>query len=155
MKKTQNFIETRSKLRTVYSHKWRGVWSIISAVISITDLMSDCVLRVTFVWTSLLLWIRFTGRTCNFIVDITHDGVRFRWCCTWHWFRSWRLLPIPIGDELFLRWLHCTLLACICVLQNSFIQFMWYFWLCSILVWLQFCQIIHAMCAAYTPQTQL
>lgn len=73
---------------------------------------------VTFVWTSLLLWIRFTGRTCNFIIDVTHDGVRFRWCCTWHWFRSWRLMPIPIGNELFLWWLHCTLL---------FIQFMGYF----------------------------
>lgn len=39
----------------------------------------------------------------------------------------------------------------ICVLQNRFIQFMGYFWLCSILVWLHFCQIIHAICAAYTP----
>lgn len=74
------------------------------------------VLSVTFVRTSFLLWIRFTGRTCYFIIIITHNGVCFRWCCTWHWFCSGRLMPISIGYELFLWWFHCTVLACVCIL---------------------------------------
>lgn len=121
MKKTQNFIETRIQIKNCLFSLNREACEalfLLSFLIAVWWAIGFCMVWVTFVWTSLLLWIRFTGRTCNFIIDVTHDGVRFRWCCTWHWFRSWRLMPIPIGNELFLWWLHCTLL---------FIQFMGYF----------------------------